>query len=59
MTEKHEAGASHIIDITHRVLISKIKRYVIPRYTFLQMDNCTPENKNGFVFAYLESTVTL
>lgn len=57
MREEHETGATHISETMRRVLTSEMERSLIPKHIFVQMDICTRENKNRFVFAYLERLV--
>lgn len=57
MTDEHATGSNHIVEAIHRVVdeISKCGR--LPRTLFLQLDNCTRENKNKFLMAYIEFLV--
>lgn len=57
LTEEYETGANHIIECIHRLLNAMGNSGTLPRRLFIQMDNCSRENKNRFVFAYLESLV--
>ncbi len=59
MTEEHETGANHVVECIHRFLNSRRNRGVLPRILFVQMDNCTRENKNRYLLSYLESLVSL
>lgn len=54
MTEEFETGANHIIEAIHRTLMNKSLKVRLPDIIYLQVDNCTRENKNRFLFAYLE-----
>lgn len=57
MTDEHETGANHIIESIHRTLLDIQKSQALPRTFNLQVDNCTRENKNKYLFSYLESLV--
>ncbi len=59
MTEEHETGANHIIECLHRFINSRKRKGSLPRKFFVQMDNCSRENKNRYVFSYLEALVAL
>lgn len=54
-TEEHETRAKHIVETRHRVLASEMKRSMILQHIFAQMDDCSRENNNRFVFAYVET----
>jgi len=58
LTEEYETGGNHVIETIHRVLQRKVDTDSKLRPTmFLQLDNCTRENKNRFVLAYLEMLI--
>ena len=57
LTEEFETGANHVIEAVHRFLVSKSKKSVIPGSFFVQVDNCTRENKNRYFLSYMESLV--
>jgi len=57
MTEEYESGANHVIEALHRTIMEKSMKQVLPDTLYLQVDNCTRENKNRFFFAYIESLV--
>lgn len=57
MTEEHQTGANHIVETLHRFLIRKRATGPLPPKLFLQLDNCSRENKNRYVMAYLEFLV--
>lgn len=57
MTEDHETGANHVIECIHRYLNSRNDRLGLPKVLFVQMDNCTRENKNRYTLGYLECLV--
>ncbi len=59
MTEEHETGANHIVESIHRFLNVRRNKGPIPRKFFVQLDNCTRENKNNYLLSYLESLVSL
>jgi len=58
MTDNFETGANHIIETMHRYLDRRNGQIGLPQTLFIQMDNCTRENKNRYLFAYLESLVS-
>lgn len=49
--------ANHIIEALHRSLSVKWMKGALPNTLFLQVDNCTRENKNRFFFSYVEALV--
>lgn len=57
MTEEHETGANHIVEAIHRFLLDRARQCVLPRTLFIQLDNCTRENKNRYLLAYLEALI--
>lgn len=57
MTAEFETGANHIVEALHRTLSSKALGSKLQGKLFLQVDNCTRENKNSFLFCYLECLV--
>ena len=57
LTEQYESGANTIIESIHRNLTRRALRVSLPSTLFVQLDNCSRENKNRFLFAYLESLV--
>ncbi len=57
MTEEHQTGANHIVEAIHRFLMDKYISSVLPPKLFIQVDNCTRENKNRFFFSYVECLV--
>ncbi len=59
MTEEHETGANHVIECIHRFINYRRNKGPLPRKFFVQMDNCTRENKNRYLLSYLESLVAL
>ena len=58
LTEQFETGGNHIIETLHRVLQMKHDAGGLPKTLFLQLDNCTRENKNRYVMAYIETLVS-
>lgn len=58
MTQEHETGANHVIEALHRFLITKRMEGPLPRKLFIQLDNCSRENKNRYVMGYLEMLVS-
>lgn len=59
MTEEHETGANHIIEAIHRYLNTRFTQSPLPRTLFVQLDNCSRENKNHFFMAYIEFLVAM
>lgn len=59
MTQEHETGANHIIETIHRFLNERRKKGPLPPVFFVQVDNCSRENKNRYFMSYLESLVSL
>lgn len=57
LTEEHKTGANHIIEALHRSLMDIYITKQLPKVMYIQVDNCTRENKNRFFFSYLESLV--
>ena len=57
MTAEFESGANHIIEALHRTLTRKAMGSKLQGTLFVQVDNCTRENKNRFLFCYLECLV--
>ena len=59
MTDDHATGANHIVETVHRFINSQSVKGPLPRTFNVQLDNCSRENKNHFLMAYLESLVAL
>ena len=59
MTEEIETGANHVIEVIHRFLNAKRSEGALPPTLFVQLDNCSGENKNKYVLAYFEMLVSL
>ena len=59
MAEDMETGANHIIEVLHRWLEKKASKGPLPPILLIQMDNCSRENKNKFLFGYLEFLVSV
>ncbi len=55
LTEEYPTGANHVIEAIHRFLGERVNQATLPRTFYLQVDNCTRENKNRYFFAYIES----
>ncbi len=55
LTEEYPTGANHVIEAIHRFLSERINQSNLPRTFFIQVDNCTKENNNRFLFSYVES----
>ncbi len=59
MTEDHETGANHIIETIHRFINDRRTKGPLSPKFFVQVDNCSRENKNQYFMSYLESLVAL
>ena len=59
MTEDHETGSNHIVETLHRFVNMQHSKGPLPRTLYIQLDNCSRENKNHFLMAYLESLVAM
>jgi len=59
MTEEFETGSNHVVEALHRSLTVKSQTGSLPDTLFLQMDNCTRENKNRFTLSYVEFLVSM
>lgn len=57
MTAEFETGANHIIEALHRTLSVKATLKPLQGTLYIQVDNCTRENKNTFMFSYVECLV--
>ena len=57
MTEEYKTGANHIIESIHRFLIAKLLVGDIAPTFYVQVDNCSRENKNRYAMSYLEFLV--
>ena len=57
MTQEHQTGSNHVIEVLHRFLDRKRKEGPLPKNLFVQLDNCSRENKNKYVMGYLELLV--
>ncbi len=57
MTEEHETGSNHIVETIHRFINTQQALASLPREFYVQLDNCSRENKNHYLMAYLESLV--
>lgn len=57
MTDEHQKGANHIIECIHRFVNDHAREGPLPRRLFVQLDNCTRENKNKYLLSYLEALV--
>lgn len=54
MTDQHENRSKHIAEAIHRVLNDVAKCRPDLRISFIQLDNCTRENKDWFIIAKIE-----
>lgn len=59
MTDEHKTGANHVIEALHRWISRKEMEGRLPDVLFVQVDNCTRENKNRYFFSYIECLVAL
>lgn len=57
MTDDHQSGANHIIECIHRFINDRARDQPLPRRLFIQGDNCVRENKNQYLFSFLEALV--
>lgn len=57
MTEHNETGANHIVGAAHLVLTDLVTSEPLPAKLFVQIDKCTLENKNRYVFPYMECLI--
>ncbi len=57
LTEEYPTGANHVIEAVHRFLSERVNQSTLPRTFYIQVDNCTKENKNRFLFSYIESLI--
>lgn len=57
MTEELETGPNHVIETIHRFLNSKADHPVLPPTMYVQLDKCSRDNKNPYMFAHLKSLV--
>lgn len=57
MTDEVETGANHIIESLHRTLSVNPRKGKLPDVLYLHVDKFTKENKNRYMFWYLESLI--
>ncbi len=57
LTEEYPTGANHVIEAVHRFLTERGNQSTMPRVFYIQVDNCTKENKNRYLFSYLECLI--
>lgn len=57
MTGDHKTGANHIVEAVHRYLMDRSLSGSPPPKLYVQVDNCTRENKNRFFLGYIECLV--
>ena len=57
LTEEYPTGANHVVEAVHRFLTDRINQSVFPRTFYIQVDNCTKENKDRFFFSYVKSLI--
>lgn len=58
MTEEYETGANHIVESVHRFINERASGTILPPILYIQLDNCTRENKNRYFLSYLECLVS-
>lgn len=54
MTEEHETGASQVVAAVHRFISHRSRSKPLPPTFSIRVDNCPQENKNRYMFAFLE-----
>lgn len=54
MTAEHQTGINNIVGTVHRFLTDEEKKGPLPRYLFLQFDNCSRENRNKYLRDFME-----
>lgn len=59
MTEEHETGTNHIVKVLHRFRTDLNSYKRLQRTLFIQVDHCTRENKNKYIYWYEETLVSL
>lgn len=59
MTDEHATGSNHIVEAVHRFIQDVAQNGPLPLQFFLQLDNCSRENKNKYLMAYLDMLVKL
>ncbi len=57
LTEEYPTGANHVVEAIHRYLSERVNQSVLPKTLYIQVDNCTKENKNRYLFSYVESLI--
>lgn len=57
MTEEFQTGANHIIESLGRFLEYRRACLEFPKALYPQMNDCTEENINRFMFHYLECLI--
>lgn len=57
ITERDETGASYDIDAIDPFINHESKASPLPSTLYVKLDNCSRENKNWFLFAYIENLV--
>lgn len=58
MTDEHQTGSNHVVEAMHRCINDLSKEGPLPKNLHLQLDNCSRENKNRFLFSYLQALVS-
>ena len=58
VTEEHETGSNHIVEALHRFIQDRSSSSSVPPRLYIQLDNCTRENKNRYFFAYVECLIS-
>lgn len=58
MTDEYSTGANHVIEALHGTLNHKYQEEGrLPPTMFIQVNNCTRENKRKYFLSYLESLI--
>lgn len=57
LVDSHETGYNHVFEAIYRVINDFVKTGKLLSKLFVQLDNCTMENKNHYLMAYFESLV--
>lgn len=55
MTEEHETGVNNIVEAMHRFIQDLSRQISLPKTLFVQLYNCTRENKDRYLLGYLET----
>lgn len=58
LTEEHETGSNHIVESLHRFINDRNVRSPLPPLLYVQLDNCTRENKNRYFLGFVDCLVS-